>query len=210
MNPSDQEFETQELRKARPLRAFLSSNCALRCAQIGTLALVTATSGCARWQTSETRRSWFGNPAIYREHAVGVDQLTAGLEKARAENKRVLLSLGANWCSDSQKMFHLLRTDRRIKRVLARDVVLVMVEVNDRDGPRRNALLLDHFPDALDRGIPALLILEADGRWLNTDSTERLDDSAHQNPAEVLACLQKWSGRSESGTQKLREKKPAS
>ena len=164
-----------------------------RFVQISALSMLLAASGCARWQTSEMRRTFFGNPEIYREHSVGVDQIDAGVETARREQKRVLLSLGANWCSDSQKMFRLLRTDRRLQRELENHFVLVMVDVNDRNGPRRNAIVLERYPNALDRGIPALLVLDASGHWLNVDSAERLDDSAHRHPAEVLVYLEKWS-----------------
>ena len=159
---------------------------------IGLLLLLFA-SGCARWQTSDLRRQVFGHPEIYDAHAVGADDLAAGLARAEATGRRVLLNLGANWCSDSQRMYRLLRTDREMRRQLAPHFVLVMVDVNDRAGPRRNGDLLARFPNALDRGIPALLVLEADGRWLNSDVAERLDDSAHARPAEVLAYLEKWS-----------------
>ena len=38
-----------------------------------------------------------------------------------------------------------------------------------------------------------LLVLEADGRVLNSDLAERLTDDAYKDPAEVLRYLRKWA-----------------
>ena len=176
---------------------FNASLWQLRFVRLGALTsalmVLLLVTGCARWQTSDLRRNVFGNPEIYDAHAMGADDLAAGLVQAQARHQRVLLNFGANWCSDSQRMYRLLWTHRDIRREVAQHFVLVLVDVNDRAGPRRNADLLARFPNALDRGIPALLVLENNGRWLNTEVAERLDDSAHARPAEVLAYLQKWS-----------------
>lgn len=155
--------------------------------------LVVLTSGCAAWRSSDPVRAVLGNPRIYDPSADGEQQLADALVRAKAEEKRVLLSLGANWCSDSQRMFHLLRTDSELQRELSRSYVLAMVDVNDRDGPRRNASLLERFPNALDRGIPTLLVLDGNGKWLNPDVAERLEDSDHEHPDKVLGYLRKWA-----------------
>ena len=43
------------------------------------------------------------------------------------------------------------------------------------------------------RGIPVLLVLNADGKLLNDHAAERLRDDAYTHPEEVLAYLRKWS-----------------
>ena len=59
------------------------------------------------------------NPTIYDPHADGGKQLAESLQQAKAENKRVLIDLGANWCGDSQAMFRVLSTNREIQRFIS-------------------------------------------------------------------------------------------
>jgi thiol:disulfide interchange protein len=133
-----------------------------------------------------------GKPEIYDPRADGERQLVAALTQAQRQGKRVLLNLGANWCGDSQAMYRLLRDDTKIARELSRHYVLVLVDVNRRDGPPRNTALVARFGDPLARGIPVLLVLAPDGTLLNPDPAERLADSDHEQPAKVLAFLRQY------------------
>jgi len=130
---------------------------------------------------------------IYDSRADGEQQLKAALAKAQKEQKRVLLDLGANWCSDSQAMYRLLQTDAAIRQEIQQHFVLVLVDVNEQDGPARNRPLLQHLGNPLTRGIPVLLVLDSKGELLNKEPAERLNDSAYSEPARVLAYLQKWA-----------------
>ena len=156
----------------------------------GVLALTLFLNGCATAQSDGNSAA----PEIYDPQAEGEQQLAAALAEAKVQQKRVLLSLGANWCSDSQSMHRLLKNDRRISRELNAHYVLVLVDVNKRTGVDRNAALVTRLGDRLTRGIPVLLVLGADGALLNTEPAERLADSDHKRPGKVLRYLQKWSG----------------
>lgn len=156
----------------------------------GVLALTLFLSGCATAPSDVNS----AGPQIYDPQAEGEQQLAAALAEAKAQQKRVLLNLGANWCSDSQSMYRLLKNDPRISRELNVHYVLVLVDVNKRTGVDRNAALATRLGDPLTRGIPVLLILGADGTLLNTEPAERLADSDHKHPRKVLRYLQKWSG----------------
>ena len=73
----------------------------------------------------------------------GRRQLAAARREAQKTGKRVLLDLGANWCSDSQAMYRLLKSDPAIIQEINDHFVLVMVDVNERDGPPRNQPLVE-------------------------------------------------------------------
>ncbi len=151
------------------------------------LGFVVLESGCS------TTRSWSGSEEIYDTKADGEQQVAAALARAGREGRRVLLSLGASWCGDSQAMYHLLQTDRNIRRELERHYVLAMVDVNQQDAEPRNTNTVARFNNPIDHGIPVLLVLAPDGRLLNDDPNERLADSDHQHPDRVLAYLRKWA-----------------
>ena len=148
--------------------------------------VVAATlSGCVSIQDS--------NPEIYDTRADGEQLLAEALQTARAENKRVLLDMGANWCSDSQGMFQLLTTNTPIRRVIQENYVFTMVDVNKEGSKPRNEKLVERLGNPISKGIPTLLVLDANGKVLNADPDERLTDSDHDQPAIVLAYLRKWA-----------------
>jgi thiol:disulfide interchange protein len=134
-----------------------------------------------------------GVQEIYDPRANGEQLLTAGLGQAQSQGKRVLLDLGANWCSDSQAMARLLQSDPAIHRELQRHFILVMVDVNQNNGANRNPELIARFGNPIGHGIPVLLILAPDGTLLNRDPAERLRDDAYTAPETVLAYLRKWT-----------------
>ena len=90
-------------------------------------------------------------------------------------------------------MYRLLKSDPAIIQEINDHFVLVMVDVNERDSPPRNKPLVESLGKPLVRGIPVLLVLNADGKLLNDHAAERLRDDAYTHPEEVLAYLRKWS-----------------
>ena len=130
---------------------------------------------------------------IYDPVADGEVLLSEALKAANQNGHRVLLNLGANWCSDSQKMYRLLREDPVIAPFVQTHYVLAVVDVNNRWGPQRNAALLDRLGVSLSKGIPVLLILDTDGHVMNSDPSKRLADSDHKRPRKVLRYLAKWA-----------------
>jgi thiol:disulfide interchange protein len=149
-------------------------------------------TGCST-PSSHTAPASSASQTIYDPSADGEQQLNHALKKARKESKYVLLDLGANWCSDSQATYRLLKNDPAITAELQRHYVLTLVDVNQRDGADRNKKLLERLGNPISRGIPILLVISPDGDVLNKDATERLRDDAHKEPGKVLTYLLKWA-----------------
>ena len=129
---------------------------------------------------------------IYDMQADGEAQLTDALTRAQMENKRVLLSLGANWCSDSQNTFDVLHQDPNLKRLLTDQFVLAMVDANNRLGFQRNPSIIERYDVDLQRGIPVLLVLASDGTLLSIDPDQVPSDSDHESPDKLVQYLESW------------------
>ncbi len=144
-------------------------------------------------QTIEEKKS-DGSDArqIYDMQADGERQLTAALHQARNENKHVLLSLGANWCSDSQNTFNVLHRDPNLQRMLSDNFVLTLVDANNRVGFQRNPTIIERYNVDLKRGIPVLLVLASDGTPLSTDPNQLPLDSDHKSPEKLVRYLNNW------------------
>ena len=133
-------------------------------------------------------------PDVYDREADGTAQIAAALVQAKAEHKRVLLKLGANWCVWCHRLSATMHENQPVAQELADNFVLVLVDVNHRDGRSRNDTVNAQYGNPVQFGLPVLLVLDETGRLLTTQDTGALEDggSAH-DPAKVLAFLQTWA-----------------
>jgi glutaredoxin len=106
----------------------------------------------------------------------------------------VLVDLGANWCVWCHRLHHTLQTDAAVARALNDNFVLVLVDVNHRDGKKRNDAVNGRYGNPIKEGLPVLVVLDADGHQLLTQESGALEDGkdAH-DPAKIIAFLQKWA-----------------
>jgi len=133
-------------------------------------------------------------PDIYDREADGTAVIAAALTQARAEHKHVLVDLGANWCVWCHRLHHTLQTDAAVAKVLNDNFVLVLVDVNHRDGKKRNDAVNERYGDPVKEGLPVLVVLDANGNQLTTQETGALEDGrAAHDPAKVIAFLQRWA-----------------
>lgn len=133
-------------------------------------------------------------PDIYDTQADGTAAIAAAVAKAKAERKHVLLDLGANWCVWCHRLHHLFETDATVGAALREDYVLVLVDVNHRDGKKRNDAVNEKYGDPVAQGLPVLLVLDGDGQLLVTQETGALENGGDgHDPAKVIAFLKKWA-----------------
>jgi thiol:disulfide interchange protein len=129
------------------------------------------------------------SPNIYDESADAGKQITDALATAKKENKRVLLQFGANWCGWCHKLHKLCDTDPAISARLKEGYVVVMVDVNKGHNEETNK----RYENPTRFGLPALVVLDADGKMLTTQDTNKLEDGDHHDPRRVLAFLNEWA-----------------
>jgi len=132
-------------------------------------------------------------PDIYDVRADGSAQVAAALTRAAAEHKRVILDFGANWCIWCRRLHSTIERDPAVSRALERDFVVVMVDVNTRNGPRRNADVNERYGNPVRHGIPVLVVLGSDGKQLATKDTGELEEGDGHSPAKIAAFLAAWA-----------------
>lgn len=133
---------------------------------------------------------------LYDTQADGTAQIATALAQAKAAHKHVLVDLGANWCIWCRRLDRTFQTDAAVAKALQENYVLVLVDVNQRNGKKRNGAVNKRYGDPIKEGLPVLVVLDADGRQLTTQETGALEDgkSAH-DPGKILAFLAKWTPR---------------
>lgn len=116
----------------------------------------------------------------------------AAISTALADNperKPVLLTFGANWCKDSRAL------EREYQRpdlaaLLAREFRVVHIDVGMS---HRNLDLVERYGNPIDKGIPSVVLLDADGNTRYVDhgslsSAERMSPASVQRFFERLAA----------------------
>jgi thiol:disulfide interchange protein len=129
---------------------------------------------------------------IYDQKANGQKQIADALAKAKAENKRVILKFGANWCGWCHKLSDLFKKDSAIATKLNENYILVLIDVDQVEGKPHNADIVTRYSNPTQHGLPVLVVLDSDGKQLHTQDTALLEDGDHHDPAKVMNFLEKW------------------
>jgi thiol:disulfide interchange protein len=156
---------------------------------LGTVALLVS-GFCSNAFGAETPAAT-SRPAIYDEKADGAKQIADALAVAKKQNKRVLLQFGANWCGWCHKLHKLCQTDPDIAAKLKESFVVVLVDVNKG----HNGDINKKYGNPAGLGLPAIVILDADGKALTTQDSGKLEQGDHHDPKKVLAFLNEWAGK---------------
>jgi thiol:disulfide interchange protein len=156
---------------------------------IATAALLAAVLGLPAYGAEAPAKS--SRPAIYNEKADGGKQIADALALAKKENKRVLLQFWANWCGWCHRLHSLFESDADIAARLKDAYVVVLVDVNNG----HNEDINKRYGNPTRFGLPAIVILDADGKALMTQDTGQLEEGDHHHPKKVLAFLNAWAGK---------------
>jgi thiol:disulfide interchange protein len=125
---------------------------------------------------------------IYSETAKPKADIAAALVRAKSEHKRVILDFGGDWCGDCQVLdiyFH--RSPNA--ELLEKNFVLVHVWIGHEDA---NLDVAVKYGVPINKGVPALAVLAADGKVVHAQATGEFEDMRHMDPASVTAFLTKW------------------
>jgi thioredoxin 1 len=149
-----------------------------------------------QWRLAATKRS---DPARLQQpistsrviYAPGLDahaEIKQALALASKEHKRVLVVFGANWCYDCHVLylaFH--RPD--VETVLQKSYEVVHVDVGEGN---KNQDLMEQYQVPMKKGIPAIAVLDSDGKLLYSQKGGEFEKARALAPEDVLAFLNKW------------------
>jgi hypothetical protein len=148
------------------------------------------------WRVAGTKRSdatKLQQPASTSKviYAPGIDahaEIKHALELAAKGHKRVLVVFGANWCYDCHVLdlaFH--RPD--VAGVLQQSFEVVHVDVGEGD---KNQYLMQQYEVPMKRGIPAIAVLDSNGKLLYSQKGGEFEKARALAPEDVLQFLNKW------------------
>ena len=125
---------------------------------------------------------------IYPDPGQAKADIAAALESAAATNKRVILDFGGNWCPDCQALYNYFHDDAN-QSIIAENFIVVYVNIGLRDA---NLDIAAHYRIPLEKGVPALAVLGADGQLLFSQRTGEFEAMRHMQPGSVTGFLEQW------------------
>ncbi len=129
--------------------------------------------------------------AIYPAPDQAAADLAAGLKLAAARHRRVIVDFGGNWCPDCQVLdlyFH----DADNRPILEADYVLVHVNIGRVD---QNLDIAARYQVPLNKGVPALAVLDSDGRILFSQKGGEFEAMRRMQSSAVTEFLTRWKPR---------------
>jgi thioredoxin 1 len=127
-------------------------------------------------------------PDIYPDVGRAHDDLDAALQNAAATHRRVIVDFGGNWCGDCHVLdmyFH----DATNAPLLEANYLVVHVNVDRRN---QNLDIAERYRIPLDKGVPALAVLDSDGRLLYSQRTGEFEAMRRMESHSVTDFLNQW------------------
>lgn len=130
---------------------------------------------------------------IYNASLDANTEIADAVKKAGAEHKRVLVVFGGNWCFDCHVLDEAFHSPE-IAPTLNKSFVVVHIDIGQMD---KNLDVAKKYDVPLDRGVPALAVLDSDGKLLFSQKRGEFEAARSMAPEDILAFLHKWApGRS--------------
>jgi len=122
----------------------------------------------------------------YDENADASKNISEAIEKAKLENKYVLLQMGGNWCPDCRTLGEYFSRPE-IKEWLDDRTVLVSVDVGEWD---RNLDIVEEYGNPISEGIPALVLLNSENEVLFATLAGELASARSMSKNDLIVWLQ--------------------
>ena len=128
------------------------------------------------------------NTALYPSPDEASADINAALRAAAKDRKRVILEFGGNWCFDCHVLdaaFH----STVIAPLVEANYHVVHVNIGEFD---KNLDLTKKYDTPLDKGVPALAVLDADGKVIYSQKQGEFESSARLDTQDLIQFLEKW------------------
>ncbi len=129
---------------------------------------------------------------LYPENGNAQQQIASALAKAKSERKRVLLVFGADWCYDChvlEKAFH----SRELSNIVKSNFLVLHINIGRGEANRD---LQTKYDIDVDKGVPAIAVLESRGRMVNSPSHDKISAARRMTYAQLADALNHWKSSS--------------
>jgi thioredoxin 1 len=128
------------------------------------------------------------NKQIYPTGIDANQEIATTLRTAAASHKRVLLVFGGNWCFDCHVLDEAFHSPE-IAPTLNKSFLVAHIDIGQMD---KNLDVAKKYDIPLERGVPAIAVLDSDGKLLFSQKRGEFEAARSMAPEDILAFLNKW------------------
>ena len=128
---------------------------------------------------------------LYPPTSAAEADIATALKEAAATHRRVLVDFGGDWCTDC-KVLDIRFHEPANAELLQRRYVVVRVNVGDK-GIKENFDVAERYGIPLQKGVPALAVLESDGRLVYSQKNGEFESMRSMDRGSVTDFLRKWA-----------------
>jgi thiol:disulfide interchange protein len=128
---------------------------------------------------------------LYPADANARKDIQAAVTQATKEHKRIILDFGADWCLDCHILDNTFHHNADVSPLLEKNFIVVHIDIGKQDPPKNNDVAIKyHVP--LEKGVPALAVLESNGKLLYSDKGGEFEAARRMKVQAVIDFLEKW------------------
>ena len=128
------------------------------------------------------------NTNFYPANVDAEKEIKEALTRAVTEKKRLLLMFGANWCYDCHVLDHALH-DGEAGKIVSEKYLLIHVNIGEGE---KNADLVKQYKIPLDKGVPAVAVLDEDGKLLYSSGEGEFEAARRMLKEDLVKFLTRW------------------
>jgi thioredoxin 1 len=125
---------------------------------------------------------------LYPASADAKAEIAEAVHRATGARKRVLVVFGGNWCYDCHVLDEAFHSPE-ISPTKEKWFEVVHVDIGQMD---KNLEVAKQYDVPLDRGVPAIAVLESDGKLLFSQKRGEFEAARSMAPEDILDFLNKW------------------
>jgi protein disulfide-isomerase len=125
---------------------------------------------------------------LYDENADAHRDVASAVAKAQASNRNIVLIFGANWCPDCHALDAQMKKPE-LAAIIEKNFVIVEVDTGRGD---KNLDLAEHYHVPVNRGIPALAVLDSRGKLLYAMDQGQFADARRMSYESIRGFFAKW------------------
>lgn len=174
----------------KPAMLLNFMNVAVRSVMMAMLLLLLSAASVAGQQSSndEALRPVTAKTDLYPTGADAKKNIEAALKTAHAENKRVMLIFGGNWCYDCHVLDQALHEGDAAK-IVKESFLLVHVDIGEGD---KNLDLINKYETTLGFGVSTVVIIDDEGRVIYSSTKGEFEAARQIMKKDLVAFLHRW------------------
>src|SRR3954464_13282126 len=128
---------------------------------------------------------------LYPANADAKKDIKAAIAQATAEHKHIILDFGADWCLDCHILDNTFHNNPDVSPLLENNFLVVHIDIGRQNPPKNNDVAVKYHV-SLEKGVPALAVLDSNGKLLYTDKGGEFEGARRMKGQYVIVFLEKW------------------